>query len=47
MIEVFGGTMEKLDSLTDDEFAEIGFYIADDDAFSEGDHESAVDSTNL
>jgi hypothetical protein len=31
MIEVIGSTLEKLDSLTDDEFAEIGFYIADDD----------------
>jgi hypothetical protein len=31
MIEVFGGVLEKLDSLTDDEFADIGFYIADDE----------------
>jgi len=31
MIAVFAGTLEKLDTLTDDEFAEIGFYIADDD----------------
>jgi hypothetical protein len=31
MIEVFGSTLEKLDTITDDEFAEIGFYIADDD----------------
>jgi hypothetical protein len=31
MIEVFGSTIEKLDTLTDDEFAEIGFYIADDE----------------
>jgi len=30
MIEVFGSTLEKLDSLTNEEFAEIGFYIADD-----------------
>jgi hypothetical protein len=33
MIEVIGSTMEKLDSLTDDEFADVGFYIADDDDF--------------
>jgi hypothetical protein len=31
MIEVFGSTLEKLDTITDDEFAEIGFYIADDE----------------
>ena len=37
MIEVFGSTLEKLDSLTDEEFAELGFYIADDDVFTEGD----------
>lgn len=37
MIEVFGSTLEKLDSLTDEEFAQIGFFIADDDAFTEGD----------
>jgi len=30
MIDIFGSTLEKLDTLTDDEFAEIGFYIADD-----------------
>jgi hypothetical protein len=35
MIEVIGSTLEKLDSLTDEEFAEIGFYIADDDEFTE------------
>ena len=34
MIELFGSVLEKLDSLTDDEFAEIGFLIADDDAFT-------------
>ena len=39
MIEVIGGTLEKLDSLTDDEFVEIGIYIADDDAFTEDDWE--------
>ena len=39
MIEVIGGTLEKLDSLTDDEFAEIGIYIADDDEFTDGDWE--------
>jgi len=37
MIEVIGSTLEKLDSLTDEEFAEISFYIADDDDFTEGD----------
>ena len=37
MIEVIGSTLEKLDSLTDEDFAEIGFYIADDDDFTEGD----------
>ena len=31
MIEIFGSTLEKLDSLTIEEFAEIGFYIADDE----------------
>ena len=31
MIEVFGSTLEKLDTLTDEEFAEIGFYIVDDE----------------
>ena len=31
MIEVFGSVLEKLDTLTDEEFAEIGFYIADDE----------------
>jgi len=31
MIEMFGSVLEKLDSLTDEEFAEIGFYVADDD----------------
>ena len=30
MIAVFASTLEKLDTLTDEEFAEIGFYIADD-----------------
>jgi ParB family chromosome partitioning protein len=29
--KALGSTLEKLDSLTDEEFAEIGFYIADDD----------------
>ena len=45
MIEVIGSTMEKLDSLTDDEFAEIGFYIADDDEFTDGD--AIEDSADL
>jgi hypothetical protein len=31
MIAVFASTLEKLDTLTDEEFAELGFYIADDD----------------
>ena len=35
MIELFGSTLEKLDTLTDEEFAAIAFYIADD--FDEGD----------
>ena len=46
MIEVFGSVLEKLDSLTDDEFAEIGFYIADDDEFTE-EVEDIGDSTDL
>jgi len=37
IIAVFASTLEKLDTLTDDEFAEIGFYIADDDLDMEGD----------
>jgi len=37
MIEVFGSILEKLDTLTDEEFDELGFYIADDDIFTEGD----------
>jgi len=39
MIELFGSTLEKLDTLTDEEFAAIAFYIADDfdedDVFAE------------
>ena len=31
MIAVIGSALEKLDTVTDTEFAEIGFYIADDD----------------
>ena len=31
MIEVFGSVLEKLDTLTDEDFSEIGFYIADDE----------------
>jgi hypothetical protein len=31
MIEMFGSVLEKLDSLTDEEFSEIGFYVADDE----------------
>ena len=30
MISLFGSTLEKLDTLTDEEFAAIGFYAADD-----------------
>ena len=37
MIAIFASTLERLDALTDDEFAEIGFYIADDDLQIEGD----------
>ena len=37
MIELFGSTLEKLDGLTNEEFAEVGFYIADDDMLTEGD----------
>jgi hypothetical protein len=37
MIEIFSSTMEKLDALTDEEFKEIGFYIADDDFNMEDD----------
>ena len=39
MIELFGSTLEKLDTLTDEEFTAVGFYIADDfdedDVFAE------------
>jgi len=31
MIEMFGSVLEKLDSLTDEEFSEVGFYVADDE----------------
>jgi len=37
MIEVIGSILEKLDSLKDEEFAEIGFYIEAEDEFTEGD----------
>ena len=40
MIEIIGSTLEKLDGITDEEFAEIGFYIADDDDFTDGDGEN-------
>ena len=30
MITIFGSTIEKLEAITDEEFAGIGFYIADD-----------------
>ena len=35
MVEVFGSVLEKLDMLTDAEFAELGFYIADDEPETE------------
>ena len=31
MIAVIGSALKKLDTVTDAEFAEIGFYVADDD----------------
>jgi len=31
MIEIFGSILEKLGRLTDAEYAELGFYIADDE----------------
>jgi len=31
MIEIFGSVLEKLDTITDEDFAVIGFYIADDE----------------
>jgi len=31
MIELIGSTLERLDSLTDEEFVEIGFFVADDE----------------
>ena len=30
MIEIFGTTIEKLETVTDEEFADIGFYVADE-----------------
>jgi hypothetical protein len=30
MIAIFGSAIEKLEAVTDEEFADIGFYIADD-----------------
>ena len=30
MIALFGSTLEKLDGITDEDFADIGFYAADD-----------------
>ena len=35
MIELIGSTLERLDSLNDEEFAELSFYIADDDMLVE------------
>jgi hypothetical protein len=37
MIDVFSGVLEKLDTITDEEFSEIGFHIADDDELTDGD----------
>ena len=39
MREIFGTAISKLESITDDDFADIGFYIADD--FMEGDSDIA------
>jgi hypothetical protein len=30
MFALFGSTLEKLDTITDEEFADIGFYAAED-----------------
>ena len=35
MIELIGSTLERLANLTDEEFAELSFYIADDDMLVE------------
>ena len=42
MIAVFGSTLEKLDTLTDEEFSELGFYIADDDVDLMADNDLAT-----
>ena len=39
MREIFGTAIAKLESVTEDDFADIGFYIADD--FMEGDSDIA------
>ena len=39
MIAVFVSAIEKLETITDDEFADIGFYIADDD-YNDGGEET-------
>jgi len=36
MIAIFGTTIEKLETVTDEEFADIGFYIADEFIVDEG-----------
>ena len=38
MIEIFGNVIKKLETLTDEEFEDIGFHIADDffDEFTDG-----------
>ena len=37
MLEVFGSVLEKLDTLTDAVFVEIGFYIAEDELDGDND----------
>ena len=42
MIILFGSTLEKLDTITDEEFADIGFYAAEDMAAFDFDDNEAV-----
>ena len=35
MIELFSSTLEKLDTITGEDFAAIGFYIADEETIDE------------
>lgn len=39
MIEIFDSTIAKLEAVTDEEFTDVGFYIADD--FIEGEFDIA------